>query len=584
MYNQSLWLITRSEWKYALAGGIASIILASLVLFGWPNFLPISIHKPYLYSGDGLAIEWLAQRAIEGWIFDNPRSGFPFGSNFLDYPGSDTGNFLIYKILGIATGGAIPAVNLHFILSFPTAFLASFIVLRYFQIRKTYAFCFAMLFTFAPFHFARFLYGHLLYTWYFCVPIFYYYGYKLSNGIALFDFRKPTGIASFIVVVALLSSFGVYYAFFGAIIIMISGIYGGIRETSSKPPLRGLLFSLAIFIGVAANLTPNIIHRLTHTPNPEVAQRLAVESEIYSLKTIHLLLPQPDHRIAGLSEFTRSYQRTFPLSNTTSSIGVIGILGLLVAMFAIIGALAGRVIDARIGLAAVLVLAVILTASPGGFSVLFAMFVTPAIRGWDRIAIFVNFGCLLALAVTLHGNSYLNKLYDRAKYTPLILSITILIIGILDQTPTSYRSIVNESFASYKVDSTFIKQIEKALPPGSAIYQLPYFGFPESASKNKLSVYSLGAAFFSSKTLHWSFGGMMGREGDLFYRALEKKTASEQLEEVRRLGFSAIYIDRRGYNDGAESLIADFTKLLGAPEMIRSDANVVLFRIPSLQQ
>lgn len=580
MNPSNLLFICRQEWKCLVAGSLASVALACLVLFGWPHFLPISLDKPYIYSGDGLASDWLAQRAIEGWIFDNPRSGFPFGSNFLDYPGSDAGSFLILKILGKISGSAVSAVNLYFLLSFPVAFVVSFSVLRYFQIRRSYAACFAMLFSFAPFHFARFFYGHLFYTWYFSVPLFYYYGHKISAGIELFDLKKISSILSLIFVAAVLSSFGVYFAFFGAILLIVSAIHGSIRDSSAKPIIRGGLFTLVIFIGVLANLAPNIVERFTREANPEVAQRFAQESELFSLKTIHLLLPQPDHRIAALADYTRTYQSTFPLSNTTSSLGVVGILGLLVAIFTVCQALAGKGVDPRKSLAAIAVLAILLIASPGGFSVVFAMLVTPAIRGWDRIAIFVNFGCLLALALALNESKKLLK----QKYAPPALSALILIIGFLDQTPVSYRTIVNSAFATYDIDNGFIKEIESKLPSKSAIYQLPYFGFPESGPKNLLSVYSLGSAFFNSEQLRWSFGGMKGREGDLYYRALEQKPAAEQLEAVRKLGFSAIYIDKRGYADGADSLIKDFTKLLGAPLLTRADGAVVLFNIvPPLQ-
>lgn len=576
MDNRGLLFVTRTEWKFALAGSIASFLLASLVLFGWPNFFPAFINKPFLYAGDGLAIDWLAQRAIEGWIFDNPRSGFPFGSSFLDYPGSDTGNFLIYKLLGLLSGSVIPAVNLHFMLSFPAVFLTTFLVLRYFEVRRAYAMCFAMLFTFAPFHFARYLYGHLLYTWYFCVPLFYYYGYKLALGKALFNLRSFSGALSLITIAALLSSFGVYFAFFGVIVIIVCAIFGSIQQTSGKPIYQGALFSVAIFIGVVANLAPNIIDRATHGQNPEVAQRIALETEVYSLKTIHLLLPQPDHRISKLSEFTKDYQRTFPLSNTTSYIGVVGIAGLLVILATIMAALAGKNIDRRISLAAIVVLAVMLTATTGGFSVVFAMLITPVIRGWDRIAIFINFGCLLALAITLNG-ARLNRLYERVRYAPLAIATAITTIGLIDQTTNSYRAVIDGAAAIYDIDSNFIKKIEETLPPQSAVYQLPYFAFPESAPKNNLSVYTLGSAFFNSQTLRWSFGGIRGREGDLFYRALEQKSAEEQIEAVKKLGFSAIYIDRRGYADRADTLIADFTKLLGPPALTRADGEVVLF-------
>ncbi len=45
---------------------------------------------------------------------------------------------------------------------------------------------------------------------------------------------------------------------------------------------------------------PSVLYRQRHGPNPEVAARLAVESEIYGLKPAQLVMPRPDHRLPGL--------------------------------------------------------------------------------------------------------------------------------------------------------------------------------------------------------------------------------------------------------------------------------------------
>ena len=118
------------------------------------------------------------------------------------------------------------------------------------------------------------------------------------------------------------------------------------------------------------------------------------------------------------------------------------------------------------------------------------------------------------------------------------------------------------------------------MPPGSAIYQLPYMEFPDFGPVEKLEGYAMATGFTNSKTLRWSFGGMQGREGDLFYRALAKKTVAEQVSAIEQLGFSGVYIDRRGFADRGVSIINDFTQVLGFdPVLERSDGNVVFFKL-----
>ncbi|MEW6479081.1 MAG: sugar translocase [Pseudomonadota bacterium] len=563
----------------SLFGVALSFSLATLVLHGWPNFIPPTLSEPYIYAGDGLSMQWLAQRSIEGWIFENHRSGYPYGSNFYDYPMSDSGHFLLLKILGLVFGSASLAVNLHFLLSFSVTFLVTFLILKKFQIQESIAFGISLLFAFAPFHFARFFYGHILYTWYFSVPVFFYLGYKIASNKKIFNglsLKKAT-ILSMIFVA--LSSFGVYFAFFGSILLLTSGILGSIKIKKSTPFKASLGLTAGIFLGVLLNLMPNILEFHNNGRNQHVAQRSPIESEIYSLKVMHLIIPHPDHRIKQARDFSRNYKASFPLSNTVSSLGVIGILGLASIFIAVLFMAANREVDSTVRFTSIAFLVLLLFAIPGGLSTIFAIFVTPLIRGWDRISIFINFACLLTLAVIL--NNIFSQLRAK-KYNVSLKYIAVIAVtatGIIDQTPSSYASILENSAANYRIDSGFIKEIEENSPPEAAIYQLPHIDFPEAPPKHQLHSYQLATGFINSKSLKWSFGGVKGREGDSFFKHLALQPASVQITELKKLGFHGVYIDKRGYPDGGLAIVQEFSMLLGEPSLTRSDGNVVFFTL-----
>jgi len=118
----SFWKNFLITWKWWLVGGIFCFELASILMSGWPKGLLPDFSYPFIYSVDGLSHAWMAQRAIEGWIFENPRSGYPFGSNFMDYPGSDSGNLLILKLLGLFVTDYHSALNLFFSFKFSSDF------------------------------------------------------------------------------------------------------------------------------------------------------------------------------------------------------------------------------------------------------------------------------------------------------------------------------------------------------------------------------------------------------------------------------------------------------------------------------
>lgn len=558
-----------------LAGAVLSFFLASVLMTGWPDGLRPNLSHPYIYAGDGLFQFWLSQRAIEGWIFENARSGFPFGSSFLDFPGSDTGNLLVLKILGKIFGSYFAANNVYLILGFSAAFGAGFFVFRKLDLSRATAFSAALLFSFLPYHFARLLMGHLFYTWYFVVPIYFYTGYRIFE-IDKAKVRYRTWV-SFAVTLAIASCFGVYFAFFGVIVIFICGIAGFIGNKNYRTLIVSMAMCVSVSAGVLTNLAPNAINALKNDKNVEVAQRSPIESEVYSLKLVHLLLPYQQHRIEALRNFTQQYNKSFPLSNTVSSVGFLGILGFISMVWVFFRSMAGQHTDRRMRILTLLTLMLLLTATVGGLNVLFATLVSPMIRGWDRISIFIAFFSIAAFFLALER---FFKSRGIRPGTAVIILFLLSMFGILDQTAKPSYNASLTSKAVFFQDRKFIRSIERMLPAGAAVYQMPYAAFPEAANVANMGGYDLLVGFLNSKSLRWSSGGMQGREADLFYRALAKKPLSEQIAAARTMGFSGIYIDKRGYVDGGNTTIEEVSRLLGQPPaQTRDDGQVIFFTL-----
>lgn len=70
---------------------------------------------------------------------------------------------------------------------------------------------------------------------------------------------------------------------------------------------------------------------------------------------------------------------------------------------------------------------------------------------------------------------------------------------------------------------------------------------------------------------------MKGRAGDLFFRGLAKEPIARQIEVIRKLGFSGIYIDRRGYSDKGEKIVAQLTAALGYGPTVEHAAHKLVF-------
>lgn len=579
--NLSLNKTTFSEWKSLLLGGLSSFLLASILMSGWTyDLLFTNIEIPFSYSGDFLFTNWTAQRLSEGWIFNNPRCGYPFGSNFLDYPVPDFASLLALKTLLIIFDDSIKAVNLYFLLGFPFVFIATYIINRKFELSPLIAFVSSILYAFAPFHFMRL--GHLFYTWYFVVPVFYFIGFKLYTN----DFCGPFSIkyCFFCFLLFLfLSAFGVYYALFGVIIISLSGLVGSFRSGKIINFLVASIIVVCISLGVLFTITPNLIYKYNNGANSEVAARLPSESEMYAFKMSQLILPRPEHNITTLANLTKKYCQTFPLinENAISSLGIVGTCGFIILFFATLLVLSGREIDIRFRFLSITVFILFLFGTIGGFGALFALFISPSIRAWNRVSIFISYGTILAFFIVFQ-KSIKSFLKINQNFISILFALLILTIGLYDQVSLPSINANNLVRKDFEADVKYIENIEKVLPDGTSVYQLPYMAFPEVPPLNKLPDYALGVGFIHSKHLRWSYGGMKGREGDLFYRALSKEPMARQIELIKKLGFAGIYIDRRGYKDNGSHVINEISNIFGVPPTLtRNDGQSVFFKIPN---
>lgn len=568
-------------WKFWLPAAIFSFFFASILMSGWPDGLIPNVAYPYFKGGDSEFANWGVQRLIEGWIFNNPRSGYPFGSTFLDYPSSDAGGFAILKILGMLSGKYYVALNLFFLLSFPFIAITSFASFRALKLNSWFSLSACLVYTFAPFHFLKA--GHIFYTWYFVVPIFFYIAFKV------FYFQKSTenkqahfkGIILLALVLLIASSFGVYYALFGTIVIAMGGIAGALSRKSYSNLTLSMAAIAIITLGVIANVSPSLINNSIEGKNPEAVNRSIYGSEIYGFKIVQLLLPRPGHHFAPLSKKADFYNSSTPLvnENMASSLGIIGALGLLVLAGILIKSLSGRAVDSRLGLLALIGITLILFGTIGGLGSLFSMLITASIRGWNRVSIFISYAAIVAFFIALQIFIEQRHQFWKTKFIVPVIACALVIFSIYDQTTWACKSCNLASNASFKMEKGFISDLENILPKGSSIYQLPYMYFPENPGLYRLPDYEHAIGFSNSKDLQWSYGGLKGRNGDNFFRALAKEPIKKQVEVIQNLGFNAIYIDRRGFADNGNAVLSDLKNMIGNPIATREDGEIAVFQV-----
>ena len=378
-------------------------------------------------------------------------------------------------------------------------------------------------------------------------------------------------------VIFFLSLFGLYYTFFGIVIITIGFVASLYGDTSFyKVKVFFLTLSLLIF-GTVAQLSPHFYNNAVNGNNDSVGSRSAMESEVYGFKLMQLILPRQGHRVEKLAQINSLYSGSTPLinENITSSLGIFGAFGFVFAFFRIFSSLSGRINGpSSTSLISLIVLILFLIGTIGGLGSLFSHVIDPSMRAWNRISIFIAFGALLIFFMYL--DSYLrNKV---SKKILVLITTFIFVIGMLDSTVPACKSCNQAAKRTFESEKKFIEDIESILPTNSAIYQLPYFPFPEVPPLYKLLDYQHANGFIHSDNLRWSYGGMKGREGDQFFKFLAKESLSKQLEVISRLGFQGVYVDLNGYPD--KTILKEISDILGfPPTLIRGDSPVVFFKL-----
>jgi phosphoglycerol transferase len=192
--------------------------------------------------------------------------------------------------------------------------------------------------------------------------------------------------------------------------------------------------------------------------------------------------------------------------------------------------------------AAQLNLALLALGTMGGIGSVLAFGLSPTVRSYNRVSVFLAFLALLAVAFVADR---LTRRLVRSRLHAVIFAVALAIgvLGVLDQTTSIGTPRHAQNEATYVSDEEFAKGIEQHAGADAMIFELPYVAFPEGASA---APYELCRPYLHSSTLRWSFGAAKGREGDEVIRGVAAAMAHPELflQCLRKVGYSGVYLDR----------------------------------------
>jgi len=568
---------------------IGAVALSVLILTWAMKLWKADLAVPFHYSGDALFYSVAIKGTIEnGWYLKNDAVGVPSGLRMHDFPQADALNFLILKALGFIHPEYAWVLNVFFLLTFPLTTITSLFAFLQFRFSYFSALVWSLVYTFIPFHFIRGE-GHLFVATYYLVPLGITVALWIATGSLHTETDHPSGttrkrrLILSVVFCLLISSVGIgYYAFFSCFFILLAGVIAAISYRQLRPCVISGVLIAVVCAGLLANLTPNLIYMAKHG-DVKAAQRGPHEAETFGLKVAQLLLPVQEHRLPALARVAERYSKA-PLvnENRAAALGFVGAVGFLtlLAWFLFLKPEASNFNSdntrSLLNNLSLMNLAALLLATVGGFSALFALLISPQLRTYNRISVFISFFSILAVA-TLIENRF--RKTSKGALTFRLLLALILAFAILDQTSPYFVPDYNYNKSQFDNDKEFVETIQSMMSPGAMIFQLPYMSFPEHPPVSQMTDYELFRGYLHSKTLGWSYGTMKGRDGDLWLRDVSARPVEDMLQTIAFAGFSGIYIDRTGMEDKGVSLESNLTRILGTAPIVSRNQRLVFFNL-----
>jgi len=553
----------------------------------------------YSYSGDTLFIVLQTKTMLDnGWWTENDLLGAPGRMEFYDYPSNPSLHIAVMKVMSLFEDDVSRLINAYFLFTFPLIAVCALMAFKTLRFSPLIGASLSLIYAFAPYHFSRGIH-HFYLGCYFPVPLaiiaIAWVCQDRSDLIGEWNDGKwkwnlwsvPTIGCLFIC--AILGFDFPYYPVFACFLLLIAGIYTSYRLQSKVPAIRAGLLIACISFFFVANVSPNLIYRVTHGENdaPTLdSKRAWHDAERFGLQIGPLLLPSENHPIPPLRKMRNRYLNSSPALSEGSdpkTLGFVGAIGLIVLLWWLLfrqnrGTTPN---EKLLDWVSILNVATLLLATTGGLGLLFNLLITPEIRAYNRISIFVSLFTLIASGVLL---SKLESSWGERRTLKHVFRVIIVLMtaaGVYEGA-RCFAKIPDQFVAEFKSDRAFIQAVEEQVEPGGMVFQFPHQGFLSTigpAYMRGVSPFSHVRAYAHSDKIHWSYGAAVGRGAADLQEEISEQPIEQAVDTLRDLGFEGIYIERRLYEDHGEAIEEDLREKLGQDPLVSEDGNLTFFSL-----
>jgi hypothetical protein len=540
--------------------GVAALVC--IAHYGW--WTPARWTVPADYGGESLEMLARIKAAAEGDLAPlqpqvMSRLGAPFEANWSAYPSSDL--LLLWSLgqLARVTGVAV-AANLALLAAVVSAALSFYACARWLRLRWEWAMAGALLFGFTFQAFNRGL-PHLLLTFSWTVPLA-----ILSCALVAASRRLRGWSAGGALVIGTAVVIGISNPYALFLYLQLMG-WAVIAQWLGRRRRENLMIGLAALAAAGAAFVVVEMHVwlfTTDTAADSPLERNYGGTERYALKPLELVVPPASHRWEALAFFGNRYLRWSDWRSTEAFAPYLGVAGVVALVWLGAEAFVAVLRRRRVPGAALTAGWVLAFASVGGITNVFAFFTGLALfRASNRFSIFVSAVVLLFLV------SRLSRWWRGRSLAWSIAGATALtVMGLADELPRAASAErVARTTRMALDDREFGRRLEAALPERAMVFQLPVVVFPEAPPHFQLGDSEHFRPFLATETLRFSYGAIKGRSRGQWQRDLARLPTAEMVRALESYGFAAIYLNRRGFADRGEALLAELAAL-GRKEQI----------------
>ena len=503
------------------------------------------------YAGDELELLARVKAAQEhGWDFavNNTvsRLGAPWTADWSTYAMPDMPFTLVTAQLANVIG-LIPAANAMLLAAHVLAVLAFYFCSRVLGHRPAFAAAAALLFGFSYYNFSRSL-VHFSFTLSFIIPLILLTVFLVAGSRVLWQRRVWWVICAGITCWTALAN--PYYGYLFLQLLAFAVAYRCLGRAGEKAGAwRGLLL-FGVFFGSLALSDWSSLLAFGRDPG-SLLQRNYASTEIFGLRFIDLFIPPPTHRWRAAAALGDGYGSVSIFKGSgelfSAYLGLVGIAGLAV----VTGASLRQMLQRRFGLRPAylpLICWIFLYSATGGINGIFALTATPLFRGTNRYSIAILALVLLAFA------SWATRISRRSPRSTVVgIALLAVGVGIWDQCPPRHLDKKAHVRTKIESDRQLGVALESSLPAGSEVFQLPAVPFLEQPVIHQMVDYELCRPYLFTHTMRFSYGVLRGKL-NRWEQNISRLPASEMRSALESAGFAALYLQRKAFPDGGESL------------------------------